>query len=327
MAGVSRQKQKLLIMEQLFSQRTDEAHAITGNELINILKEMGIKAERKTIYDDIATLCDAGLDIQTTKSGHSNAYYMASRQFTDEELAVLVDAVASSRFLTIKRSNELIRKLQRLTSEHKAPALRRSVHIENRTKSSNDPIFGVIDTVEEAIHSDRQVELILGETSADKKRQGKAVSVSPFLLVWENDHYYIIGRVENGEQPGLTRFRADRAADAVLSKEKRVPLSEGEELEARKLKSPLDNQGTLEEVRIRFDASLLDYVFDRFGDKVSVRSEDNGELSVDVAVQLSPSFWGWLFGFGEKARIVSPGFVRDMAADRLSMIAARYKNG
>ncbi len=325
MAGVSRQKQKLLLMEQLFSQRTDENHAITGNQLIDILKDMGIKAERKTIYDDIATLCDAGLDIRTTKSGHSNAYYMGERQFSEEELRILVDCVASSRFLTIKRSGELIRKLQRLTSEHKAPALRRTVHIENRTKSSNDPVFSVVDAVEEAIHADRQAELTLGETGADKRRQGRVVAVSPFLVVWENDHYYIICRMEGENGGTLTRVRADRVTAAEVSKEKRVPLTEQEELAARKLKAPLDNQGTLEEVRIRFDASLLDDIFDRFGDKVSIRTEDGGELSVDVAVQLSPSFWGWLFGFGERARITSPAVVKEMAAERLANLAEKYR--
>lgn len=107
-------------MEALFRQKTDEEHPLTGNQLIDILAAEGIKAERKTIYDDIATLCDSGLNIETTKRGHSNAYYLGERLFQDEELFVLADAVASSKFLTIKKSNELIRKLQTLTSDFKA---------------------------------------------------------------------------------------------------------------------------------------------------------------------------------------------------------------
>ncbi|SDA11648.1 Predicted DNA-binding transcriptional regulator YafY, contains an HTH and WYL domains [Ruminococcus sp. YE71] len=326
MAGVSRQKQKLLQMEQLFSQRTDETHAITGNQLIDILKEMGIKAERKTIYDDIATLCDAGLDIRTTKSGHSNAYYMASRQFTDEELRILVDAVASSRFLTIKRSGELIRKLQKLTSEYKAPALRRNIHIENRTKSSNDQTYNIVDTVNEAVLADKQVSVTLSETGADKKRQGRRTAISPFLTVWENEHYYIICRLEE-ENGGIVRLRADRLSDPELLDRKREGLTQEEEVAARKLKAPLENHEGLEEkIRIRFDKSIIDDVFDRFGDKVAVRQESGNDLSVDVSVQLSAAFWGWLFGFGERAAITSPSFVREMAAERLTSMAVRYKN-
>ena len=314
-------------MEQLFNQRTDESHAITGNQLIEILKEMDIKAERKTIYDDIATLCDSGLDIRTTKSGHSNAYYMASRLFTAEELRILVDAVASSRFLTIKRSGELIKKIQRLTSEHKAPALRRNIHIENRTKSSNDQTYAVVDAVNEAVLADKQLSVTLGETGADRKRQGRRVAVSPFLTVWENDHYYIICRLEENNG-GIVRLRADRLSDPELLEKKREGLTQEEEIAARKLKAPLENHEGLEEkIRIRFDKSILDDVFDRFGDKIAVRQENGDDLSVDVSVQLSAAFWGWLFGFGERAYIASPGFVREMAAERLSAMAERYKNG
>lgn len=114
MAGVSRQKQKLLRMELLFRNKTDENHPLTGNQLIEMLSADGIKAERKTIYDDIATLCDSGLNIETTKKGHSNAYYLGERLFQDEELFVLADAVASSKFLTIKKSNELIKSFRLL---------------------------------------------------------------------------------------------------------------------------------------------------------------------------------------------------------------------
>ena len=135
MTGVSRQKQKLLTMKKLFETKTDEKHTITGNRLIEILGDYGIKAERKTIYDDIKTLCDSGMDIEITKDGHSNAYYLAQRLFQDEELYVLADAVASSRFLTQKKSKELLKKIQSLTSEHKAKDLRRMVYVSNRTKT------------------------------------------------------------------------------------------------------------------------------------------------------------------------------------------------
>ena len=88
--------EKLLTIEKLFETKTDEKHTITGNRLIEILGDYGIKAERKTIYDDIKTLCDSGMDIEITKDGHSNAYYLAQRLFQDEELYVLADAVASA---------------------------------------------------------------------------------------------------------------------------------------------------------------------------------------------------------------------------------------
>ena len=223
MAGVSKQKQKLLVMEQLFRQRTDEAHAITGNQLIDILKTMDIKAERKTIYDDIATLCDAGLDIRTTKSGHSNAYYMAQRLFDDEELKILADLTASSRYLTIKRANEIIRKLQSLTSEHKAAVLKRSISVESRTKSSGENIFSLIDIFAEAITADLEVEVFYSD-DGEKKKQGEKITVSPYNILCEGDVYYILC----GCAGEILKLCADRMNEPVLGKNKRHSPSEEE---------------------------------------------------------------------------------------------------
>lgn len=329
MAGVSKQKQKLLVMEQLFKQRTDEAHAITGNQLIEILGSMGIKAERKTIYDDIATLCDAGLNIQTTKSGHSNAYYMGDRLFDDEELKVLANTVASSKYLTIKKSNEIIKKLQTLTSEYKSPALRRSIHIENRSKSFNDAVYHTVNVVQEAILSDREVEFSCSEgTSAtDRKRQSKRderITVSPYYIVWERERYYIVCWCNDREK--ICRYRAEKMADIALTDEKRHSLTEEEEQELRRLKSGgVLSEGSTEELRIRFDNSLIEAVYERFGDRTAIRYDSERTFYVDVTVQLSPMFWGWLFGFGDKVKILSPEYAAEIAGEKLEKIAELYK--
>ena len=319
MAGASRQKQKLLVMERLFMERTDEAYAITGNELIRILGDMGIKAERKTIYDDIATLCDVGLDIQTTKSGHSNAYYLDNRLFSDEELKVLADCVAGSRFLTIKRSNEFIKKLQTLTSEQKAPMLRRSVHIDSRTKSPNETSYKAVSAAQEAIFSDRQIEFLLSEAGAERRKQGKLTLASPYFVVLEGDYYYIICLTADRE---VARLRADRMTEAAVSREKRVALSEDEELRMRKLKSP---SGTEEQLRLCFDKEILGEVYDRFGDKITVRENLDGSFSADVTAQLSNVFWGWLFAFGEKIRVIAPEYVSEIAGEKIEKLRELYK--
>ncbi|MGN0632584.1 MAG: helix-turn-helix transcriptional regulator [Oscillospiraceae bacterium] len=325
MAGVSKQKQKLLIMEQLFKERTDEAHSITGNQLIETLGKMGIKAERKTIYDDIATLCDSGMDIQTTKSGHSNAYYLGERLFTDEELKILSDAVATSKFLTIKKSNELIKKLQSLTSEYKSPALRRSIHIENRTKSFNDGIYRTIDLLHEAIYADSEAEMTYTDvSSADKKKQNIRCVISPYQIVWECERYYVICYCESERINGVCRLRADRMSDVSLGKGKRHTLSEQEELDVRKLKNA-DSGMSSEDIRIKFSAELIGEMIDRFGEKVNMRQISDNEFYVDVSAKISPSFWGWLFKFGDKAQIVSPDYVRELAEEKLSKLHGLYE--
>lgn len=327
MAGASKQKQKLLIMEQLFRQRTDENHAITGNRLIDILGSMGIKAERKTIYDDIATLRDAGLDIRTTKIGHSNAYYLGERLFDDDELKILADSVASSRFLTIKKSNEMIKKLQTLTSEYRSPALRRAIHIENRSKSFNDAVYRTVDAVQEAIFSDREVEFTCADASGDRKKQGRRgeerIAVSPYQLVWEDERYFVICRC--GKEGKICRISADKMTDIAVTEDKRHRLTEEEEREVRRLRSGgEDSEGRTEEIRLSFDKSLADAVCGRFGDRTAIKSADGDELYCDVTVQLSREFWGWLFALGEGARITAPESAAEEAGERLGRLAELY---
>lgn len=330
MAGVSKQKQKLLIMEQLFNQRTDESHAITGNQLIDILGAMGIKAERKTIYDDIATLCDAGLNIETTKIGHSNAYYMGERLFTDEELKALANAVASSKYLTIKRSNEIIKKLQTLTSEYHAPALRRSIHNENRTKTQSDAVYRAVDVLQEAILSDRCAEFTCTDNSGEKKKGSKRaeerVTISPYQIVWECERYYVICWCE--KQQKICRYRAEKLTDIAIGSEKRHPLTEEEERELRRLKSGGElGEGTSEVLKIQFIDSLTEAVCEKFGDKVQMHREKDGCFTIEAEVKLSPNFWGWLFGLGDGAKILAPQYAAEIAGERLKKLSQIYAEG
>ena len=228
MTGVSRQKQKLLTMKKLFETKTDEKHTITGNRLIEILGDYGIKAERKTIYDDIKTLCDSGMDIEITKDGHSNAYYLAQRLFQDEELYVLADAVASSRFLTQKKSKELLKKIQSLTSEHKAKDLRRMVYVSNRTKTFNEQIYYAINSIQEGIFSGLEIHFKYYEYTVEKRKQlrhgGEVYTVSPYSLVWENDNYYLVCYCEKHEK--ICRYRVDRMTQVTVTDIPRRELSE-----------------------------------------------------------------------------------------------------
>ena len=328
MAGLSKQKQKLLIMEQLFNKRTDENHALTGNQLIDILSHQDIKAERKTIYDDIATLCDSGIKLEVTKIGHSNAYFLSERLFQDEELFLLADAVASSKFLTIKKSNELIKKLQSLTSDHKAKQLRRSIYVDNRTKAFNENIYYTINTVQEGIFSDRNITFNYFEYSLEKRKQlkhgGELYTVSPFQLIWENDNYYLACYCFKHKK--ICRYRVDRMTNVSVSDEKRCKLTEEEAEEMKNQRSLYSMYGGEEEtVQIQFDNSLINVVIDRFGERVICHQNSENTFYINADVQISPTFWGWLFQFGDKAKILGPSQVTVMAQRKIKELADMYK--
>ena len=297
MTGLSRQKQKLLFMKQLFEHRTDEKHTLTGNRLIEILGENGIKAERKTIYDDIKTLCDSGMDIETTKDGHSNAYYLADRLFQDEELYVLADAVASSKFLTLKKSKELIKKLQQLTSDYKAKDLRRLVYVENRTKTFNEQIYYAINKIQEGIFTQSQIRFKYFEYTVEKKKQlkhgGEVYTVSPYALVWENENYYLVCFSEKHQK---------------ISRQSLYGMYGGE----------------LMELKIQFDNALINVVMDRFGEKTICHKNSENTFYINREVQIAPTFWGWLFQFGSKAKILEPASAVEMAKAEIEKLSSNY---
>ena len=328
MAVVSRQKQKLLTMKKLFETRTDEDHSLTGAKLIEILGSIGIKAERKTIYDDIKTLCDSGMDIVTVKDGHSNAYYLGERAFQDEELFVLADAVASSRFLTKKKSQELIKKLQTLTSEHKANQLRRLIYVDYRTKNFNETIYYTINTIQSGIFDEKEIRFRYTEFNPDKKQilkhGGEFYTVSPYSLGWENENYYLVCYCNKHEK--ICRYRVDRMISVELTDESVRKLSDEEKAEVTNLQSLYGMfGGKLESVTMQFDNSLANVVIDKLGMNCHPHRNSETTFTLTADVQIAPTFWGWFFQFGNKARVLAPDSVIDQAKEYLDEIAKSYE--
>ena len=328
MAGLSKQKQKLLMMKEFFEHRTDEDHAVTGSRLIEILADNGIKAERKTIYDDIKTLCDSGMDIEIKKSGHSNAYYLGDRLFQEEELYVLADAVASCKFLTKKKSQELIRKIQNLTSDYKAGQLKRAVYVENRTKNFNEQIYYAINKIQQGIFDNKEITFKYSEFNPDKKvilkHNGETYRVSPYTLVWESENYYLVCYCEKHKK--ICRYRVDRMFSVEVSDEPRRKLSDEENEQVVNLQSIYGMYGgKTETVTMQFDNSLANAVIDRFGAKAHTRRNTENTLCLTEDVQIAPTFWGWFFQFGDKAKILAPENVVEQAKEEIRKLADIYK--
>ena len=329
MASQAKQKQKLLFLKDYFERKSDDEHPITGIQLIEILGDQNIKCERKTVYDDIDTLKGSGMDIMTTKVGHSNAYYLGARLFQDEELMVLVDSVASSRFLTKKKSGELIEKLKSLTSEFKAKNLSREFYIRNRSKNVNKQIYYNINAINEGITNDRNIEFKYYEYTPDKKQQlrhgGEVYKVSPYYFVYNDNNYYLI--CYNYKRDELSYFRVDRMVSVNVTSEDRHKLSDEEKALAREQQYAVFEMfpGTPTTVEIKFENSLMNAVIDRFSERVITRRVDDDHFVITVDVQLSPTFFGWVFKFGDKAEILSPDKAVDKAKEIIESISKLYK--
>ena len=313
-------KAKLLNLCRILNEQTDELHGMTIPELIDALSARGISAERKGIYSDLQALREAGTDIVLRKTGGRCEYFVAGRTFELAELKLLVDAVACSRFITAKKSRVLIGKLEGLASVHQAKQLNRQIYVTDRVKADNEEIYYTVDRLQNAILEDRQVSFLYFDYSVGKKkvlrRGGERYVVSPLSLCWDNENYYLIGYYERYQS--LSHFRVDRMMDLTRLEEKRRHIDAVRFNAADYCKKLFGMFGGEETpVKIRFDNSLINVVLDRFGHEVYLRPVDETHFCVTAKVVPSPSFFGWLFGFGGKAKLLYPPSVMERYEEML----------
>ncbi len=306
------QKLKILYILDYLQKNSHEDTPVRAAELIHMLQSQhDIRCDRKTVYSDIAALMDYGIDIVSIP-GKNGGYYIASRNFELPELKLLIDAVQSSRYLTEKKSSELIAKLCTQCNEQDAKLMRRNVLVSGRVKSMNETIYYNVDTVQEAIAENRQIRFRYFDWGLDRKRhfRDKEYIASPYGLCQDNENCYLLAY---SQRHGITSYRVDRMQDIQLTEGARTPCPEltGKSLydHARKLFQMF--AGDQASVKLRFHRDLINAVVDRFGRDVMLipDGEEHFNFTVDVAV--SPMFLSWVIGFGSKAKILHPQSVVD----------------
>lgn len=323
------QKLKILYLAQLLLERSDETHPLTTQEIIDYLAAQGIHAERKSIYDDIGALQNFGMDIISIRE-KPGGYYLASRQFELAELKLLVDAVQASRFVTTKKSRELISKLETLTSRSEAGQLHRQVVVAERGKSSNEQIYYNVDEIYAAMAADCDIRFQYFEWSVRKemipRKNGAYYEVSPWLLTWEDENYYLIAYDSTTEI--LKYYRVDKMLHLTVCDTPRRGKAEFDALDiagfAKKTFGMFAGDETT--VVLQCDASLTGVMIDRFGLDVPMRPTDAGLIRVRANVAVSRQFFGWLTGLGSSVQIVSPPQIRIQYRQYLEDILDRYSH-
>ena len=231
MAKGRNQKLKLLYLTKIFMEKTDESHALTLAEITSLLNGYEVTADRKTLYLDFEELKHYGLDIISEQRSKTVVYYLASRDFELAELKLLVDSVQSSKFITEKKSNSLIKKLESLVSEHESKQLHRQVITSGRVKTMNESILINVDSIHSAINNNRQISFQYFQWIPDKQRElrhdGQRYTISPWHLVWDNENYYMIGYDSDSEM--IKHFRVDKMLRISSGNEKREGLKKMKE--------------------------------------------------------------------------------------------------
>ena len=330
MAKSANQKLKLLYLLKILTEQTDEEHCMSAQALIEALGAYDVKAERKSIYDDIAQLMDFGYDIVLTKAKTGGGYYLAGREFELAELKLLVETVQASRFLTLKKSRELIAKIEKLASKAEAGQLQRQVYVANRIKTANESIYYIVDDIHRAIQNNQQISFQYLEWNLEKelvpRKDGKIYQISPWALTCKDENYYLIAH-EN-ESNSIKHFRVDKMGHIkVLAGIARdgAELFERFDIAAYANKTFGMYGGREEVVTLEFENHYIGVVLDRFGKEVPIRKRDAQHFSVRVQVALSGQFYGWLTGLGAGAKITAPVEVVEGYYSYLREVIEQYK--
>lgn len=327
MAKSCNQKAKILYLMKLFLEETDEQHTLSRKQLEEHLEKFGIHTERKSLYNDIETLKMFGMDILYRKE-RPEGYYLAEHEFELAELKLLVDAVQSSRFITEKKSDALIKKIEGLTSRYEARQLQRQVVVADRIKAMNESIFYNVDKLHMAIASNQQIMFRYFEWTVKKemrlRKDGEPYQVSPWALTWDDENYYLIGFDMDAER--LKHFRVDKMVDIELLLESRGGKEEFSRFDiASYTKKTFGMFGGEERtVRLRFENRFIGVVLDRFGKEAKIRPDGEEHFIIRTEVAVSEQFFGWLTGLGRGVMILSPEEVKEAYCNLLKDIANVY---
>ena len=334
MAKSSNQKGRILAVRELLHRQTDETHLLTIPQITESLAKQDIQVERKSLYDDIDALIAAGDDIQLRR-GRGGGYFIGGRLFELSELKLLVDAVQSSRFITERKSNQLIRKLESLASIWQAQQLQRQVVIRGRIKNMNETIYYAVDTIQTAIAQDKKLRFQYDNWEVDfsapggftsrPRHNGRQYIVSPWALVWMEENYYLIGFEQNSGE--IRHYRVDKMHDQHPMSQRRDGREAFDTFDLPSYTQALFGMfsGTPQDVCIEAQNDLAHVFIDRFGrDLILLPGEAENTFRVHLRVVPGPTFYGWMMSFGSDARLVSPSGLQQRLAAQARAVAAQY---
>ncbi len=317
----------LLLLRQILLEETDPEHPMSTEEMADRLAGSDIPLPQERVGAFLEALEASGLELANQGSG----WFVEKREFELPELKLLVDAVQASRFITHRKSNQLIKKLEQMASRHQAVQLQRHVYVYGRIKTGNERIYANVDALHQAIAAQKKIAFLYYHYSPDKSwtpRQGGApYVVSPYALCWQEENYYLIAHYP--KYGGISHFRVDRMQEIRILEEPRESI--------RQVTGALDLnvalytrgqfgmfRGRREQVAVRFHNSLMDVVVDRFGEEVDTTPWGEEHFVARMEVYTGPTFYGWLAMFGKKAEVLEPETVREELSQLAEELTTLY---
>lgn len=323
------QKFKLYRLAQIMLENTDEEHYITMPEILDELGTYGVTADRKSIYADLRDLEMFGIEVEGEPDGNRYHYHVVERPFELPELKLLVDAIQSSRFITEKKSNTLIRKLEKLVSRYDAQKLQRQVYVSGRIKTMNESIYYTVDAIHNAISENKMIRFQYYQWNMKKEMElrhdGAWYCISPWGLSWEGQNYYLVGY--DSEAGKIKHYRVDKMLHMRIMENPREGKEHFQKLDMADYtrKSFGMFGGKEQNVRLLVENELAGVIIDRFGKDIMMIPSGESHFTVNIEVRVSRQFLGWVFSLGEQVEILSPQEVRNAMKEELQRHMKQYR--
>lgn len=322
------QKFKLYRLAQIMMEKTDDSHYITMPEILSELGKYETTADRKSIYNDLRDLEKLGIEVEGEQIGKSYHYHVVNRPFELPELKLLVDAIQASKFITETKTNALIKKLEKLVSNHEATELQRQVYVSGRIKTMNESIYYTVDAIHHAISKNRKIRFQYFQWNVKKEMElrhnGGWYHISPLGLSWDDENYYLVGYDAHAGQ--IKHYRVDKMLHIGMSEEQREEECCTKMDMAEYAKKSFGMFGGKEqEVKLLVENRLAGVIIDRFGKDVMMIPKDADHFTVNVNVHVSSQFLGWIFSLGEGVKILAPDEVVEQMKREIERLVRQYK--
>ncbi len=322
------QKFKLYRLAQIMLEKTDDDHYITMPEILSSLEAYGVTADRKSIYNDLRDLEVLGIEVEGEPVGGRYHYHVLNRPFELPELKLLVDAIQSSKFITERKTNALIKKLEQLVSQYEAVKLQRQVYVSGRIKTMNESIYYTVDAIHNAISENKKIRFQYYQWNVKKEMElrhgGAFYHISPWGLSWDDENYYLVGY--DSEADTLKHYRVDKMLHIQMSDEKREGQEHFERLNiADYAKKSFGMFGGKEQkVKLLVKNELAGVMIDRFGKDIMMIPKEENYFTVNVDVHISNQFLGWVFSLGDGVKIISPDEVVEQMKQEVERLQQQY---
>lgn len=326
------QKLKLIYIIDILRKYSDEEHPLSANEICELLEQNGVSAERKSVYSDIEALCEYGYDIIrsfTPKRG----FFLASREFEEAEIYLLCDAVRTAKFISPKKTRELVAKLDGMLSKNQLSFREKNIYFDSRQKCQNEEIYYNIDNISRAIAKAKRIKFkytarkLVGR---EIEKQTKEMHVSPYALTWQDDHYYLIGNYE--KYNNLIHIRLDRISGVEITEDKVRHFSEVSDYTDFFDVSDYTNRlfdmhsGNLETIELCCSKKITEQVLDRFSENIFITNVTESEFSFSYKAAVSEALVTFILNFGDSVKVLKPESLKNMVKERINKVLNLYEN-